>query len=57
MIGGVKVIDPAKNPGLVIEPDSVPYLEEGKGFPPALPTADALVAYESQFGVLRTEAR
>jgi len=47
----------AKNPGLVIEPDSVPYLEEGKGFPPALPTADALVAYESQFGVLRTEAR
>ena len=47
----------AKNPGLVIEPDSVPYLEEGKGFPPALSTADALVAYESQFGVLRTEAR
>ncbi len=47
----------AKNPSLLIEPDSAPYLEGGKGFPPALPTADALVEYESQFGVLRTEAR
>jgi hypothetical protein len=47
----------AKNPALAIEPESTPYLEEGKGFPPALPTADALVEYESQFSVLRTEAR
>jgi hypothetical protein len=46
-----------KNPAVVIEPESVPYLEEGKGFPPALPTAEALVEYESRFGVLRAEAR
>ena len=46
-----------KNPAVVIEPESVPYLEEGKGFPPALPTAEALVEYESGFGVLRAEAR
>jgi hypothetical protein len=46
-----------KNPAVVIEPESVPYLEEGKGFPPALPTAEALVEYESGFGVLRAEVR
>ncbi len=46
-----------KNPAVTIEPESAPYLEEGKGFPPALSTAEALVEYESQFGVLRTEAR
>jgi hypothetical protein len=46
-----------KNSALAIEPESAPYLEEGKGFPPALSTAEALVEYESQFGVLRAEAR
>ncbi len=46
-----------KNPAVTIEAESAPYLEEGRGFPPALPTADALVEYEPQFGVLRAEPR
>jgi len=46
-----------KNASVAIEPESAPYLEEGKGFPPALSTAQALVEYESRFGVLRAEAR
>lgn len=47
----------SKNPALALEPESAPYLEEGGGFPPALSTTDALVEYESQFGVLRAETR
>jgi hypothetical protein len=43
----------AKNPAVTVEPASAPYLEEGKGFPPALSTTEAVVEYESQFGALR----
>jgi hypothetical protein len=43
----------AKNPSVEVEPASVPYLEEGRGFPPALATTEAIVEYESQFGALR----
>jgi hypothetical protein len=41
----------SKNPELEVEPASIPYLEEGKGFPPALESIDALAEYESRFRV------
>jgi hypothetical protein len=43
----------ARNPAVAIDPGSVPYLEEGKGFPPALDTTDAIAEYESGFAALR----
>lgn len=43
----------AKNPAVTVDSASAPHLEEGKGFPPALSTTEAIVEYESQFGALR----
>jgi hypothetical protein len=38
-----------RSAGVIVEAGSIPYLAEGRGFPPALSTSDAVVEFDSRY--------
>jgi hypothetical protein len=38
-----------RSEGILVEAGSIPYLEEGRGFPPALSTPDAIIEFDSRY--------